>query len=73
MQLQVHSYLTKTQMSLKYENGLIFGFHVTTLSAFNWRFVSVPCAVFLRVSDYKMPSESKPLLTAQTEKPNHYS
>ncbi|XP_044758278.1 RING finger protein unkempt isoform X2 [Coccinella septempunctata] len=27
----------------------------------------------MRVSKYKMPSESKPLLTAQTEKPNHYS
>nr|CAI5822938.1 unnamed protein product [Callosobruchus analis] len=27
----------------------------------------------MRGSDYKMPSESKPLLTAQTEKPNHYS
>lgn len=25
------------------------------------------------LSDYKMPSESKPLLTIQTEKPNHYS
>ncbi|XP_049817862.1 putative E3 ubiquitin-protein ligase UNKL isoform X1 [Aethina tumida] len=27
----------------------------------------------MRNSDHKMPSESKPLLTAQTEKPNHYS
>ncbi|CAH1110075.1 unnamed protein product [Psylliodes chrysocephalus] len=27
----------------------------------------------LRNSEHKMPSESKPLLTAQTEKPNHYS
>lgn len=27
----------------------------------------------MRASVYKMPSESKPLLTAQTEKPNHYS
>lgn len=71
--MKVQRYLTKTQTSLKYENGLIFGFHVTMVLAFNWRFVSVPCAVFLRVSDYKMPSESKPLLTAQTEKPNHYS
>ncbi|XP_074027508.1 RING finger protein unk isoform X1 [Leptinotarsa decemlineata] len=35
--------------------------------------MSVPCADLLRNSDYKMPSESKPLLTAQTEKPNHYS
>ncbi|XP_066153100.1 RING finger protein unkempt isoform X3 [Euwallacea fornicatus] len=36
-------------------------------------FTSVPCASLLRHSDNKMPSESKPLLTAQTEKPNHYS
>lgn len=35
--------------------------------------MSVPCALFLRASDCKMPSEAKPLLTAQTEKPNHYS
>lgn len=27
----------------------------------------------VRTSNYKMPSESKPLLTAQTEKPNHYT
>lgn len=71
--VQVHYYLTKTQMSLKREMIQFSVAHVTASGPRDWRISSVPCAPSVRLSDYKMPSESKPLLTAQTEKPNHYS
>lgn len=73
VKVQVHHHLTKTQMSLKYKMIQFLVYHVTASARLDWRMWSVPCALFVRLSDYKMPSESKPLLTAQTEKPNHYS
>lgn len=66
--MQLHSDQNITD--LDYQNFWIARDHI---SNFNWRSASVPCAQDVRNSYHKMPSESKPLLTAQTEKPNHYS
>ncbi|CAH0564404.1 unnamed protein product [Brassicogethes aeneus] len=71
--MQVHMNFTKTQMSLKIQIFFNSKDHMMAISGSNWLERSVPCVPLMRISDYKMPSESKPLLTAQTEKPNHYS